>query len=984
MSMMKNLKIFAAAAVILLISTVPSFANREVLSGYTQRLFNSDSGLGTNDALSVLQTRDGYVWISSYSGLIRYDSNEFVRFSKDTESGYTAVSATALHEDVHGKLWIGSNESGLFCRENDGSFRKVGGDDTSFSSVRSIVSDRNGIVYVGSSSGLGFVEGDRVKRVPIAELHTATILTLAAANDGSIWGITGKGDLFNIKEMKLRRFFTANSSSGPMSGLCIKKDGTILVGGGLGKVLAIKPNATSFKFDVMNTDGIGSINGLYEDAHGQVWACGDTGYGFFDEKNCFVYMEGSLISSSVEAIIEDYESNFWLVSTRQGLLQLTKNKFMDINFASQMQKSVVNAVIRYDGRLYVATDNGLVIIDSDWEMLSDGLTDLLENTRVRSIMADRKGNLWISSYGNLGLLCVSNNGSTRQTKSYTKEDGLPSGKIRTAYELSNGDIAVATTSGAAIIRNGKVIRTITEKDGLANSTILCICEDDTGALYVGTDGAGVYKIKGDRTDWISTSSGLDTGIILRMFYDKENKGIWVSTSNTISFIKNGLVKKINLSVPVSSGVFDFKKAKNGSLIVLSDMAVSIVDAASVAALIDGKKASAVSYSKKDGFKSTVTANSWSLLDKDCVLHICCSHGLYSIDLKNIHKNDVAPKLIINEAEIDGSVYINPTKLILPSSAQRLTLDVAVLSFTNPTYNSMKYKLEGFDAHNITALGKNQNKISYTNLSGGNYSFVLSAYNSDGLPSSGQIVLPVTKELRFFESGIVLFIVLALASILIFSITRFYYEKRNKALMLRQDELREITAQAMTAIANTIDAKDSYTRGHSTRVATYAVEIGKRLGYSRDKLDNLYYTALLHDIGKVGMPDEILNKPTALTDDEYEIMKRHSAVGGKILEVITVIDEIKNGAAYHHERYDGEGYNERLKGTEIPLVARIICVADAVDAMGSTRPYRTRRSRDFIISELEKNMGTQFDPVIARMFIELLKNGVINFERPDIY
>lgn len=113
---------------------------------------------------------------------------------------------------------------------------------------------------------------------------------------------------------------------------------------------------------------------------------------------------------------------------------------------------------------------------------------------------------------------------------------------------------------------------------------------------------------------------------------------------------------------------------------------------------------------------------------------------------------------------------------------------------------------------------------------------------------------------------------------------------------------------------------------------------------KNSADNLYYTALLHDIGKIGVPDNILNKPDKLTDEEYSIMKQHPTSGGNILKVISNISDIKDGAAYHHERYDGNGYNTGLKGEEIPLAARIICVADSVDAMGSTRPYRTCRSK----------------------------------------
>ena len=149
-----------------------------------------------------------------------------------------------------------------------------------------------------------------------------------------------------------------------------------------------------------------------------------------------------------------------------------------------------------------------------------------------------------------------------------------------------------------------------------------------------------------------------------------------------------------------------------------------------------------------------------------------------------------------------------------------------------------------------------------------------------------------------------------------------------------------------------------------------------MGFEEDKTENLYYTALLHDIGKIGIPDSILKKEGRLTDEEYEVIKKHSAIGGEILECISIINEIKEGAAFHHEKYDGTGYNTGLKGEHIPITARIICVADAFDAMATTRPYRQQRSPEYIISELKTNEGTQFDPLIAEVLIGLINSGEI--------
>lgn len=208
----------------------------------------------------------------------------------------------------------------------------------------------------------------------------------------------------------------------------------------------------------------------------------------------------------------------------------------------------------------------------------------------------------------------------------------------------------------------------------------------------------------------------------------------------------------------------------------------------------------------------------------------------------------------------------------------------------------------------------------------------------------------------------------------------YLQKNLKEEVARQTEVAEkrrrkverMSLQMIRALANTIDAKDSYTNGHSSRVAKYSVMLAGRMGYQGEKLEQVQYAALLHDIGKIGIPKEIINKPSRLTDEEYEVIKTHPATGGNILDEITEIPDIAVGARWHHERYDGKGYPDRLMGEEIPELARIIGAADAYDAMTSKRSYRDILPQDVVLAEIEKGRGSQFDPVIAEHMISIIK------------
>lgn len=208
-------------------------------------------------------------------------------------------------------------------------------------------------------------------------------------------------------------------------------------------------------------------------------------------------------------------------------------------------------------------------------------------------------------------------------------------------------------------------------------------------------------------------------------------------------------------------------------------------------------------------------------------------------------------------------------------------------------------------------------------------------------------------------------------------------EQNDKLNEQNEQIQNMTVQTITTVANALDAKDSYSEGHSRRVAVYAAQIAEKLGLSNEDIKNIRIIALLHDIGKIGVPDSVLNKPGRLTNEEFALMKQHAVKGSEILKDIDMITGISIGAKFHHERYDGRGYPEGLKGEEIPYIARIIAVADSYDAMTSNRVYRNHLSYDQVLAELENGEGTQFDPAIAKAMEALMKEGKIANISPDM-
>ena len=196
-------------------------------------------------------------------------------------------------------------------------------------------------------------------------------------------------------------------------------------------------------------------------------------------------------------------------------------------------------------------------------------------------------------------------------------------------------------------------------------------------------------------------------------------------------------------------------------------------------------------------------------------------------------------------------------------------------------------------------------------------------------------------------------------------------RQKKELAKRKRQLEKVSLQMIQTLSTTIEAKDEYARGHSHRVAEYAALIAGELGWSSEEIMNLKYAAHLHDIGKIGIPDMLLNKPARLTPEEYSVIKEHTVIGAEILKNISLIPHVAEVARSHHEHYDGTGYPDGLAGEDIPLSARIVAIADSYDAMNSRRIYRNALPPEKIFEEIENNRGIKLDPELADIFLKLL-------------
>ena len=309
-------------------------------------------------------------------------------------------------------------------------------------------------------------------------------------------------------------------------------------------------------------------------------------------------------------------------------------------------------------------------------------------------------------------------------------------------------------------------------------------------------------------------------------------------------------------------------------------------------------------------------------------------------------------------------------------------------------------LEGSSLGDLIEFDESWEELIPTLLSGGEvetmetidtYGWLLTRYEPV-FDSSNKCVCYVGADLSMkgvqdYVSSYVLVITLIASVFLIGCIflgIRIYLGARRademENLIEREKRDKELTREIIEAFAKVVDLKDAYTQGHSFRVAKYTDMIAKELGCDEETIEKYHNIALMHDIGKVGIPDNVLNKPGKLTEDEYDLIKSHTSRGFDVLKNISLMPEIAIGAKFHHERPDGKGYPLHLKENEIPRVAQIIALADCFDAMYSNRPYRPRMNFEKVVSIIKEASGTQLTPDVVDAFLRLVDKG--EFRAPD--
>ena len=972
--------IFAAAVTGIFSENVMVMAGEQSddYDSYVQIEYANEEGLLSGEANDIEQTKDGKLWIGTYAGLFKYDGSKFARFN-DIPS---VKNVNCLYVDEEGRLWTGTNDDGITIFINEHVMNVIDEENGLLSNyVNDIVSDSNGNYYIGTTEGIALVSLSGGVKITKSYDQIKNVICMSADQNGTVVGVTDRGEIYWLRDGEIITSPIKFAANKAYRSACFTEDNRLLLGTTDNDVLIYDMSAdTPCLIREFSVEEIEGINSFYVTDNMEIFICSDTGVVVVRKDFSCKKLNTNNFMSSINNMLIDYQGNLWFSSSRLGLLEMCKSPFVEV-FSKIGEESVVNTTEKWQGLLFCGTDDGLIIVDENrGEKVDNEISELLLNTEISCIKADSHDNLWIATTG-MGVYKISvKSDGGYNIKQFTEDDGIPGMRFHNICEAKDGTILIAGDYGAAVLSDDFVEQVFSAQNGLVNEKSLCLLEYKN-AYYIGSDGGGITKVEdGEIVRNIGKKDGLSSDVILRMIYDPSTAGVFIVTSNGLCYMSShGQIKSLD-QFPYSNN-YDMVCDEDGTCWVLGSSGIYV---AKVSDLLENTKCDYPLVDAKRGFRSSLTANAWLCRDGDQV-YLCCDNGVVKINMSKYDMTAKSYRMILDHVEVDGAKYeINRADTFkLSSQMGKIVFEPEVLNYSmNDPYVS--YFLEGYDTGETVCLLSELGKVEYADLKSGTYVFRISIL--DGI--AGNVVesasYTIEKDIEMYQKGWFKLYVLLIAGLVLVWVTWFITRTQTqKTLLKHKYELEyakkqiQMGNETILSIARTVDAKDTNTSKHSFRVSEYSVAIARKLGYSEEKCENLRQMALLHDIGKIGIPDAILNKPGKLTDKEYEIMKSHVIKGGEILKDFTMIDSVDVGALYHHEKYDGTGYCQGLKGEEIPLDARIIGIADAFDAMTANRVYRNQLDIDVVIAELKRFSGIQFDPALVDILLSLIEDGTID-------
>ncbi|MCD4751267.1 MAG: hypothetical protein K8R59_18005 [Thermoanaerobaculales bacterium] len=700
-------------------------------SQYVHHSWQVEDGLPNSSVVSIVQTHDGYLWLASH-GLVRFDGVAFAIHNSRNTPEMKATRVLTLFEDSSGVLWAGTLGGGLTSLKNGRFTTYTIQDGLCDDHVAAITEDRKGNLWIGTSNGVcRFRDGIWVA---VEDLQGDRVQAILEDHDGALWIATLGAGLKRLNGQELTTFTTEDGlSNDRVLALHEDRDGVLWIGTYGGGLCRLEDG----RFTIYGAkDGLSgdTVTSFCEDRAGSLWI-GTMGGGLNRLRNgrfASFTTEDGLSSDQVRAVFEDREGSLWIGTHGGGLFQMADGKFTAFSESEGLSGNMVESLCEdLDGSIWIATN------DAGLNRLQHGVVttftteDGLPSDEVTAVYPDPEGRIWIGTERH-GLSWFKNG----EFKTLTTKDGLVNDRVGTLFVDDEGSLWIGTAGGLSRLENGEFTNFKTEQGLPSHDAVLSIQQDDTGDMWIGTNGGGLNRLRDGEFTAFTTEHGLGNDVVLCLHPDQDGS-LWITTyGGGLSRLKDGVITTITSR----DGLFDdliyqILEDEDDNLWMSSNRGIFRVTRTELDAFTQGlsQTINCLAYGTADGMK-TAECNGgrkpagWR--SRSGALWFCTAKGAVTVNPREMSANPVPPPVVIEKIVVNDEPWVAFGSPELPAASENFELHYAGLSFVAPEKVRFRYKLDGFD-HDWRE-GETRRVAYYTNLPPRSYIFRVTACNNDGV------------------------------------------------------------------------------------------------------------------------------------------------------------------------------------------------------------------------------------------------------------
>jgi len=720
------------------------------LDQYVRASWTVDKGLPQSTVLSVTQTRDGYIWIATQEGFVRFDGHEFLTYDKHSYPQIVSNMGVSIRAAQDGTLYVGTMDGGLVRMRGDRIDVITEANGLPTNNITTLHESRDGSLWIGTGSGLARLTGERVAVIPVGQLPDESITALAEDSSGQLWVATARG-LATIKDGRISRRGAAEGfPSRPVHSLAPGRDGSMWMGSD-GEGLFQYLSGRVRQYDKRAGFPSLRISAVYEDRKGTIWiGTTDAGFGRLRDGRAEFDSEKH---DPVTTLLEDREGNLW-IGRVGGLDQLADGIVVTFSKAQGLLDDDVKSVTAgRDGTIWIATRRGVSNLASTVRYSNrNGLPD----SSILSISAASDGSLWVGT-AEAGLTHIQAN----RTTMYRMQDGLPSDAILALFEDRRGEMWVGTSAGLTRIVKEKI-----DPDGKLRGfpaeSVSAIAESRDGSILVGMHERGVARIKRDGAiESITTKNGLSSNVVLSIHEDSTG-AIWIGTTSGLNRYRDGKVTAVRSKQGLQDdSVFAILEDRRGNLWMSSNKGIFRASLAETNAVMDGRRSALVSvlYGRSDGMKSRECNGgtqpvAWRTPDGK--LWFATTGGVSAVNPESVLLSSSMGPIQIETIYVDGT-RLAPGASV-PPGHRTLEFHYTSPTFKTPDKLRFRYKLDDFDADWTNA--QTRRIAYYTNVPPGEYQFHVRVVNREGVASPAATAALVVEP--FFYQTVIFWVFVAVS------------------------------------------------------------------------------------------------------------------------------------------------------------------------------------------------------------------------------